>query len=258
MLSTLSFIFFLRVQVVSGFAGISAISVGSTPPRGSRSSSLLHSLGKASTAEDVAALYGKDLAGKVAVVTGGNSGIGLETVRVLAKSGCKVILCSRAEANGAEALTALQNDAAGVDLDVLVQVLDLADLANVERAAQSIKERLASLGKDRIDYLVLNAGVMAMPQLQRTAQGFEKQIGVNHFGHFHLTSCLGPLVAQEGCRVVVLSSTAHNFGEVDLDDLNYAKGGRAYSPWGAYGQSKACNLLFAKVRPWATQLAGED
>uniref|UniRef100_A0A7S2MJY0 Protochlorophyllide reductase n=2 Tax=Octactis speculum TaxID=3111310 RepID=A0A7S2MJY0_9STRA len=86
---------------------------------------------------------------------------------------------------------------------------------------------------------------MATPTRETTTQGFELQVGTNHFGHFRLAEKLWSRVAQKECRTVVLSSTAHTFGGVELDDLHYTKG-RAYSPWGAYGQSKACNLLFAK------------
>mmetsp|Transcript_17348 Transcript_17348/g.29701 ORF Transcript_17348/g.29701 Transcript_17348/m.29701 type:complete len:387 (+) Transcript_17348:33-1193(+) len=222
-------------------------------------------LGKKSTADDVVTRFGASgsLSGKTAVVTGGNSGIGLETVRVLAENGCKVILCSRSVEAGEVAKASLQftegADALGAAAErIIVKALDLSDLKSVETNAKSIADEVAagslspaapSTSTPQIDFLVLNAGILALPTLQRTPQGFEKQVGVNHFGHFHLAQKLLPLVAQKGSRVVVLSSTAHTMGgKVDCEDLNYNKeGGEGYTPWGAYGRSKACNMLFAKA-----------
>jgi len=132
-----------------------------------------------------------------------------------------------------------------VALDVTVQALDLADLKSVEAAARDIEASLKP-EQSKIDFLVLNAGIMALPKRELTAQGFEMQIGVNHFGHQHLFAQLEGLVNKPGCRTVVLSSTAHSFGSLDCDDLHFSDG-RAYTPWGAYGQSKAANLVFAKA-----------
>lgn len=146
--------------------------------------SALHALNKKSTAADVAALYGNgSLRGKVAVVTGGNSGIGLETCKVLAQQGCTVVLCSRSREAGAAAAASLPPDTKG---RVVVAQLDLADLTRVDAAAAEIE----ALGHKRIDFLVLNAGIMATPTRESTTQGFELQVGTNHFGHFRLTQKL--------------------------------------------------------------------
>ena len=125
----------------------------------------------------------------------------------------------------------------------MVKQLDLADLKSVKAAADDI---LATCNK--IDLLVLNAGVMACP-LSRTKDGFEMQIGTNHIGHFYLTQLLLPRVKETAgagseARIVVVSSLAHTFGKIDIEDLNYEK--RGYSSWGAYGQSKLANVLFAR------------
>ncbi len=126
--------------------------------------------------------------------------------------------------------------------NVVVKALDLTSLDSIKRFAEEVNAE-----ESRIDFLVLNAGIMCTPTLEYTSAGFEKQIGVNHFGHFYLTRLLrAKLEAQSfPSRVVVLSSTAHNMGVVNVDDLHYKKG-RAYSKWEAYGQSKQANLLFAK------------
>ena len=194
------------------------------------------SLSKKSTAQDVVDMYAqKGLRGKCAVVTGGNSGIGFEAARVLALAGARVVLCSRSEDAGEEAKSKIEGD-------VIVQKLDLASLESVEAAAAGIKKKIAPLN---LDFLILNAGIMALPDLQHTTEGFEMQVGTNHFGHAHLTNQLLDVVESHASRVVVLSSTAHNFGDVVPDNLHF-KGDRSYTPWGAYGQSKACNLLYAK------------
>jgi len=206
-------------------------------------------LGKKSTAKDVIDAFNRDLKGKVAVVTGGNSGIGIETVKALASAGARVVLCSRSVEAGEKAVEDYVRASEGREIqggysvpsaDVRVVQLDLADLASVDRTVKELE------GEERIDYLVLNAGVMAGPK-RTTKQGFERQIGTNHFGHFYLTKQLLPRMKEQEdpSRVVVVASTAHQFGSLDLSDLNY-QNGRKYTPWGAYGQSKLANILFAK------------
>ena len=197
------------------------------------------SLSAKSTASDVVATFRQRLPsyvtrGGVAVVTGGNSGIGAESVKALIDAGCFVVLCSRDKASGSRALDELGAPPGRAR----VQQLDLADLCSVEAAS---KEIAATEG--RIALLLNNAGVMATPQAY-TTQGFELQVGTNHLGHFALTRLLLPLIDDDG-RVVTVASTAHTMGAVDVGDLNYARG-RKYSAWGAYGQSKAANILFAK------------
>ena len=176
-----------------------------------------------------------DLTGKVAVVTGANSGLGLETTRVLARKGAHVILAVRSEAKGGKAVEEIRAHTPGAGLEVMP--LDLASLESVHRFAGAF---LA--GCDRLDILVNNAGVMAIPH-RKTADGFELQFGTNYLGHFALTGLLTPVILRTpGARVVTVSSSAHTFGRIRFDDLN---GERSYGKWSSYGQSKLANLLFA-------------
>ena len=164
-----------------------------------------------------------DQHGRVAIVTGANSGIGAVTARELAAHGAAVILACRDTDKGARA-------AATMTGDVEVRQLDLADLASVRRFAD---------GVERVDVLVNNAGVMAVPE-RRTADGFEMQIGTNFLGPFALT---GLLIDRITTRVVTLSSAAHRAGKIDLADLNWSN--RTYRRWSAYGQSKLADLMFS-------------
>ena len=196
------------------------------------------SLSATSTASDVVSRFRPSLpsyvaCGGVAVVTGGNSGIGAESARALLDVGCFVVLACRDEAAGERALAEM-GAAAG---RARVQKLDLADLDSVSAACREIAQK-----EGRVSLLLNNAGVMATPQ-QKTKQGFELQIGTNHLGHFALTRLLLPLIEDDG-RVVTVASTAHTMGSVESADLNFVE--RKYTPWGAYGQSKAANILFAK------------
>lgn len=202
-----------------------------------------------STALEVAEYFNADLTGKTAVVTGASSGIGLETCKVLAGRGCKVIMCCRDVSAGKKAVeTEIKQAGVGgyvvSEPDVQIVQLDLADLVSVEAAAQEIQESTTS-----IDFLINNAGVMATP-LEYTKQGFELQVGTNHYGHFHLTSQLLPLMRAQPrpARVVNLASVAHEqFGaDFDVSDLHFRRG-RRYSNWGAYGQSKLANVLFTRA-----------
>ena len=174
-----------------------------------------------------------DQAGRTAVVTGANSGIGLVAARELARAGADVVLACRDADRGESAAERIGDEVPGAR--VQVRVLDLADLASV-RAFPS------SLPHATLDLLVNNAGVMATPRRQ-TADGFELQLGTNHLGHFALTGLLlERLRAGTSPRVVTLASGAHRMGRIDFDDL---QGERSYSRWSRYGQSKLANLLFA-------------
>lgn len=164
-----------------------------------------------------------DQHGRRVVVTGANSGIGRAAAAELARHGAAVTLAVRDEAKGRQAAAAMSGT-------VDVRRLDLADLASVRAFADAWEGPL--------DVLVDNAGVMATPE-RRTADGFELQVGTNHLGHFALTNLLLPRLTD---RVVVVSSSAHRMGRIDLDDLNWQR--RRYRSWGAYGQSKLANLLF--------------
>jgi len=176
-----------------------------------------------------------DLFGKTVVVTGANGGLGYEAAAAFAAKNAHVVLACRKLDKAQEAAESIRARAEGADLEVMA--LDLADLASVRGFADEF------LGKHRqLDVLCNNAGVMAVP-LQRTADGFEMQIGTNHFGHFALTGLLfARLAATPGARVVTVSSNAHRFGHIDFDDP-HARG--RYRPWTAYGQAKLANLLFA-------------
>ncbi|HEV2820593.1 MAG TPA: oxidoreductase [Solirubrobacteraceae bacterium] len=172
--------------------------------------------------------------GRIALVTGANSGLGLVTARGLARAGARVVLAVRDTARGAEAAGAICQDAPGASVEV--QRLDLGDLASVRACAETVAGRHAHL-----DLLILNAGVMATPR-RETADGFELQLGTNHLGHFALTGLLMErLLAPPDARVVTVSSVAHRMGRIDFDDLQAQ---RSYSAWGRYGQSKLANLLF--------------
>jgi WW domain-containing oxidoreductase len=195
--------------------------------------------GYASTAEDVTA--GLSLEGKTILVTGCTSGIGLETLRVLALRGARVLGAARTAAKAKVAC-----DAAGAGR-ALPLACELADPASVRACVAAVRE----LGH-RLDAIVANAGVMALPRRQ-TAYGIELQLFTNHVGHFILVTGLLDALADDG-RVVVLSSEAHRHAPregIRFDDLGAE---RSYSPWKAYGQSKLANLLFAKEL--ARRLAG--
>lgn len=187
-----------------------------------------------STADEV--LDGINLAGKRALVTGGASGIGVETVRALASKGAEVVIAAR---NVEQAEAAKKSIAASTgNHSIRIVTLDLASLAKVESAANECLQRF-----DRLDFLINNAGVMACPFAQ-TEEGLELQFGSNHIGHFYFTKCLMPLLlAGAPSRVISLTSMAHRMSPVVFDDIQYAT--RAYDKWQAYGQSKTANALFA-------------
>jgi NAD(P)-dependent dehydrogenase (short-subunit alcohol dehydrogenase family) len=168
-----------------------------------------------------------DETGRVFVVTGANSGLGLVTARELARAGATVVMAVRDVGKGERAAATMTGDRD-------VRKLDLSDLSSVEAFADELPH-------DRVDVLINNAGVMAPPR-QTTVDGFELQFGTNHLGHFALTGRLLPrLRAADDPRVVTLSSGAHRLGTMHFDDL---QGERRYNNWLWYGQSKLSNLLF--------------
>ena len=190
-----------------------------------------------------------DMSGKVAVVTGANSGIGYETARALAHKGADVVMACRnlQKADAAADQIRRENPAGNVE----VMQLDLADLDSVRRFAADFKET-----HDRLDLLINNAGIM-MPPYGKTAQGFETQFGVNHLGHFALTGLLiDQIVQTPESRVVTVSSTMHRFGEIDFDDLNCEE--KKYKRQSAYGQSKLANLLFTYELQRKLEAAGTE
>ncbi len=189
-----------------------------------------------------------DARGKVAIVTGANSGIGLETARSLARAGAHTILACRTPEKAQAALADIR--ATDPEVQVEFMPLDLASLASVEGFAEAFLARF-----DRLDVLVNNAGVMMTPR-RNTEDGHELQFGTNHLGHFALTARLLPrLLATPGARVVAVSSLAHWFGRLDLDNLNAE---RRYRRAGAYFQSKLANLSFALELQRRFEAAGVD
>jgi NAD(P)-dependent dehydrogenase (short-subunit alcohol dehydrogenase family) len=181
--------------------------------------------GATSTASEV--LAGIDLTGRLAIVTGGYSGIGLETTRALTRAGAHVVVPARRRATAEEALR-------GFD-DVEIDELDLGDLGSVRAFA----ERFLASGRG-IDVFIGSAGIMASPET-RVGPGWEAQFATNHLGHFALVNRLWPAFAP-GARVVSVSSRGHHYSPVRFDDLNFERG---YDKWLAYGQAKTANVLFA-------------
>ncbi|GIG29775.1 oxidoreductase [Cellulomonas marina] len=182
------------------------------------------------TADDIPSLDGQR-----ALVTGANSGLGLQTALALAAHGADVTLACRDLRRGRDAQDAV---AAATGRTPRLELLDLADL----RSVRELAERWGA--EEPLHLLVANAGLMAVPY-GTTTDGFERQLGTNHLGHFALVGRLLPALRQAPfARVVVVSSQAHRFGRVDLDDLQWQR--RRYRPWPAYGQSKLANLLFVR------------
>jgi NAD(P)-dependent dehydrogenase (short-subunit alcohol dehydrogenase family) len=197
------------------------------------------------TADDI-----PDQTGKTVLVTGGNSGLGYETVLRLARKGARVLLAARDRGRGTAALERLGADAPGNQAELAR--IDLADLTSVERFAAGF---LA--GGEGLDLLINNAGVMAIPHRETTAQGYERQFGTNHLGHFALTGRLLPALARRpGSRVVTVSSNRHKSAHgIDFDDLQAE---HSYKPWHAYDQSKLANAMFVLELDRRLRAAGLD
>jgi NAD(P)-dependent dehydrogenase (short-subunit alcohol dehydrogenase family) len=188
--------------------------------------------GFTSTATEV--VRGVDLSGKSAIVTGGASGIGIETAHALAAAGAQVTLAVRKPEAAASVAKQLQQSTGNEAIDV--RMLDLSDLRSVRSFCTN--------WQGPAHLLINNAGIMAVPEMQRTAQGFELQFGTNYLGHFALVQGLrAALAAAKGARVVSVSSSGHLFSPVNFDDLNFDF--IPYTPWGGYGQSKTANALLA-------------
>jgi NAD(P)-dependent dehydrogenase (short-subunit alcohol dehydrogenase family) len=173
-------------------------------------------------------LAGIDLTGRLAVVTGGYSGIGLETTRALSEAGAQVVVPARRPRAAEEATSGIGR--------VEVDALDLGDLDSVATFA----ERFAASGRS-IDLMIDNAGIMACPET-RVGPGWEAQFATNHLGHFALVNRLWPALADGGARVVSVSSVGHRRSGIRWDDVQFEQ---SYDKWQAYGQAKTANVLFA-------------
>ena len=189
-----------------------------------------------------------DLSGKLAVVTGANSGLGFGLARRLSAAGADVVMAIRNRAKGEAAIEQIRNSVP--DAKLTIKTLDLASLASVA----ALGEQLNAEGRP-VDILINNAGVMTPPNRDTTADGFELQFGSNHLGHFALTAHLLPLLrAAQRPRVVSLSSlAARQSGEIHFEDLQFEK---SYAPMKAYGQSKLAVLMFARELDGRSRAAG--
>ncbi|MEV5610164.1 oxidoreductase [Streptomyces sp. NPDC052225] len=187
-----------------------------------------------------------DQSGRTAVVTGANSGIGYVTARELARAGARVVLACRSERRGTEARDRIRTEVPHADAEFAP--LDLGDLT-------SVRDFAAARGGQALDLLVNNAGVMALPY-GRTADGFERQFGVNHLGHFALTGLLLPnLLEASAPRVVTVASGLHALANLDIGDLNSE---RQYRRWVAYARSKTANLLYVHELARRAAATGAD
>jgi NAD(P)-dependent dehydrogenase (short-subunit alcohol dehydrogenase family) len=177
-----------------------------------------------------------DLTGKLAVVTGANSGLGFGLTGRLARAGAEVVLAVRNRAKGKDAIERLGRDLPGAKLSL--RDLDLSSLDSIA----ALGEQLTAEGRP-IDILLNNAGIMTPPTRDVTKDGFELQFGSNYLGHFALTGHLLPLLRQASAHVVTMSSLTNRWGRLNFDDLNWEK---SYSPQRSYGTSKLANLMFAR------------
>lgn len=195
---------------------------------GTEQSPIHSGFGAASTAAEV--IYGIDLKSKMAIVTGGYSGLGFETVRALASAGATVVVPARSHEKAAKAL----NDVKGVE----IESIELSDLETIDAFADRF------LASERPIHVLVNAaGIMAAP-LHRDKRGYESHLSINHLGQFRLTARLLPALRRaRGARVVSVSSWAHRFSPFHFEDPNFER--REYERWSAYGQSKTANILFA-------------
>ena len=184
-----------------------------------------------STGQEV--LADQNLSGKVAIVTGGYSGLGLETTKALLARGGKVIVPVRSPKKASESLE-------GIAGDLDTYQMDLSDLTSIRNFAEKVSSQYKTL-----DFLINNAGVMACPE-RRIGPGWESQFGVNHMGHFALTQeLISLLINSPGVRVIALSSTAHKISGIRWEDMQFEAD--PYHKWAAYGQSKTANALFANA-----------
>ncbi len=190
--------------------------------------------GHDTTADKV--LEGIDLAGKIALVTGGSGGLGAETARALASKGARVVLTARDVAKGEEIARGIRESTGNEG--IVVEELELGSLTSIRAFAARFLTR-----HDALQILINNAGVMACP-FDKTSDGFELHFGTNHLGHFLMTGLIAPaLVKGAPARVVSVSSRGHQMSPIVFEDIHFER--RPYEKWSAYGQSKTANVLFA-------------
>ena len=188
-----------------------------------------------------------DQKGKIVIVTGSSSGIGYEAAKVLANKNAKVIIAVRNLTKGEIAKSNIEGQNKNADVEVMK--IDLSDLASVKSFAEEYKNKYSKL-----DLLINNAGVM-IPPYSKTINGFELQMGTNHFGHFALTLQLIDIIhATPKARIVNVASAAHKYGNINFDDLNWEN--RKYKSWRAYGDSKIANFYFTSEL--AKRLSGKN
>lgn len=201
------------------------------------------------------------LKGKLVVITGGNTGLGLESGKRLAAAGATVVLTSRNPSKGERAVSSVKDyamDTTGTQNDnVYTLPLDLCDLESVKAFPDILKNSDAFKKTQKIDIILNNAGVMAVPDLQITKDGFEKTFQSNHLGHFALTAGLIPLLNPTESRIVSVSSMAYLIASKGLDMTNL-NGEVEYKPWDAYGRSKLENILFTKELQKRADAAGKQ
>lgn len=187
----------------------------------------------------------KSLVNKVIVITGGNTGLGLESAKRLAKAGATVVITSRKLDKGKKAVEEIQRYCSReMNNQILALNLDLCNLQSVRNFVTELKTQLGT--ETKIDVLLNNAGVMAIPKLELTSDNFEKTFQSNHLGHFALTALLYPMLSKERSRVINVSSMAHQIGTSGGLDLGNLNGEKSYGPWTSYGVSKLANILFTK------------
>ncbi|WP_419909309.1 SDR family oxidoreductase [Hoeflea sp.] len=191
------------------------------------------------------------LSGKTYVITGANGGAGFEATRVLLSKGARVVMANRSAKRSDAAIEALRQEF-GSDANVSYVLMDLAELASVRQAAAKLLETVP-----RIDALICNAAIAQIATQQLTVDGFESQLGVNHFGHFLLCGLLFDRIEESDGRIVVVGSNGYKMGDkrILFEDLNY---GKNYSAWNAYAQSKLAQMVFAYELQRRVRVAGKN